>query len=106
MSWRENLYRRAADAAAPRPTLERTIEQSREQADASPYLEAFRSKGTDVLLLFSPADDIVMKMLLDFKGIKLVNAEDAKLEASTEARTAALRFTDASLRDSSQRKRE
>lgn len=39
-----------------------------------------------MLLLYSPADDIVMKLLLQFKGIKLVNAEDSKLEAETQAR--------------------
>lgn len=65
------------------------IPQSREQADASPYLEAFRSKGTDVLLLYSPADDIVMKLMLTFKGIRLVNAEDASLEADGVVRAVA-----------------
>lgn len=43
------------------------VAPNREAALSSPYLEAFLSKGTEVLLGYSPADEIVMRMLLMYK---------------------------------------
>jgi len=57
------------------------VSQSRDAAESSPYLEAFKARGIEVLLLYTPADEIVMKMLGDFQGAQLVSAEEADLSA-------------------------
>jgi HSP90 family molecular chaperone len=53
------------------------VASSREAAQASPYLEAFHARGIEVLLLYTPADEIVMKMLSQFQGASLISAEEA-----------------------------
>jgi len=57
------------------------VSQSREAAESSPYLEAFKARNIEVLLLFTPADEIVMKMMNSFQGARLVSAEEADLSA-------------------------
>ena len=37
----------------------------------SPYLEAFRAKGQDVLLLTDPIDEFMLPSLREYKGKKL-----------------------------------
>ena len=55
-------------------------------AEASPYMEAFRSASaaggapTEVLFLYAPLDDFVMNNLREFNGRKLVTAEMADLD--------------------------
>ncbi len=51
--------------------------ESAEQLRRSPYLEAFRAKGRDVLLLTEPIDEFVIPQLGEYKGKKLVAADRA-----------------------------
>ena len=55
---------------------------SRVEADASPYLESFRSKGLEVLIMLDEVDDIIMSSLGEFKGKKVRSASkgDIKLD--------------------------
>ena len=57
------------------------VAQSREAAESSPYLEAFAARNIEVLLLFTPADEIVMKMMGGFQGAALVSAQEADLSS-------------------------
>jgi molecular chaperone HtpG len=47
------------------------IGESRELIENSPYLENFKAKGQDVLLLSDPIDEFVMSALPEYKGKKL-----------------------------------
>jgi molecular chaperone HtpG len=47
------------------------IGESREQIEHSPYLEAFRAKGQDVLLLSDAIDEWVLPALHEYEGKKL-----------------------------------
>jgi molecular chaperone HtpG len=49
--------------------------ESAEQLRRSPYLEAFRAKGQDVLLLTDPIDEFAVPQLGEYKGKKLVAAD-------------------------------
>jgi molecular chaperone HtpG len=51
------------------------IGESAEQLRHSPYLEAFRAKGQDVLLLTDPIDEFSIPQLGEYKGKKLVAAD-------------------------------
>jgi TNF receptor-associated protein 1 len=55
---------------------------SRESAMSSPYMETFTKNGTEVLFLYQPIDEFVMKNLASFNGRKLVSVESS--EASSE----------------------
>jgi len=59
---------------------------SREEVMKSPYLEAFKDKGYDVLVMLDEVDDFVMSVLQEYKGkkIKSVIKGDIKLEKSDE----------------------
>ena len=48
------------------------IGESAEQLRRSPYLEAFRAKGQDVLLLTDPIDEFAIPQLGEYKGKKLI----------------------------------
>src|SRR5262249_40037228 len=61
------------------------IGESRELLEHSPYVEAFRSKGQDVLLLTDPIDEFALPNLGGYKGKKLVAADRGKLEEDKEA---------------------
>ncbi|MFP6901611.1 MAG: molecular chaperone HtpG, partial [Opitutales bacterium] len=54
---------------------------NREAIESGPYLEAFKARNLEVLLLFEPADEYVMQQLNEFDGKKLVSgdAEDIDL---------------------------
>merc|ERR1711916_220375 len=64
-------------AAAPetQDKLYYVVAPTRELADASPYMDAFKAKNTEVILLDEPVDEFVMRHLKDFKGKKLVSIE-------------------------------
>ncbi len=47
------------------------IGEEREPLEHSPYLEAFRAKGQDVLLLTDPVDELLMPHLGEYKGKRL-----------------------------------
>ena len=52
--------------------------ESAAQLRRSPYLEAFRAKGEDVLLLTDPVDEYVIPWLGEYKGKKLEPADRAE----------------------------
>lgn len=54
--------------------------RDRSTLEKSPYLEAFRSKGWEVLLLTEPIDDYLVGHLRDYKEKKLVSADAASLD--------------------------
>jgi molecular chaperone HtpG len=58
------------------------IGESAEQLRRSPYLEAFRAKGQDVLLLTDPIDEFALPQLGEYKGKKLVAADRAEAAAA------------------------
>lgn len=48
--------------------------------EESPYLEAFKLRGIEVLFLYEPIDDFVMTHLGEFEGRKLVSGEQEDIE--------------------------
>ncbi len=63
------------------------IGDSREQLIHSPYLEAFRAKGYDVLLLTDPIDEFIIPSLSEYRDKKLQAADRGELEED-KAKTA------------------
>jgi molecular chaperone HtpG len=63
------------------------IAASRDEAVKSPYIEAFREKGYEVLIMLDEVDDIIMNTLSEYKGkkIKSVIKGDIALDKSEEA---------------------
>lgn len=57
----------------------------RKQAESSPYLEAMRAKGYEVLFLYAHVDEFVMQHVRRHAGKDLVSAEAAELEATEPA---------------------
>jgi len=70
-----------AGEAAPLPPLYYAVGHSRAAAEASPYMEAFKSRGLEVLLMYRPSDEIVMRMLGSFEGHACVNVEEADVSS-------------------------
>jgi molecular chaperone HtpG len=58
--------------------------ESAEQLKRSPYLESFRAKGFDVLLLTDPVDEYAIPQLREYKGKKIqaVDRGEVKADAS------------------------
>jgi molecular chaperone HtpG len=56
--------------------------ESRGQLETSPYLESFRAKDQEVLLLTEPIDEFVMQSLPEYKGKKLKAADKGELDAA------------------------
>lgn len=52
----------------------------RSTLEQSPYLEAFKSRGIEVLFLYEPIDDFVMTHLGEFEEKKLVSGEQEDIE--------------------------
>lgn len=63
------------------------IGDSRDQLDHSPYLESFRAKGQDVLLLSETIDEYLVSSLYDYKGkrLKAVDKGELAKDESAEA---------------------
>jgi TNF receptor-associated protein 1 len=53
------------------------VSPTRDRDIASPYLEAFTTRGIEVLLSYLPGDEVVFKMLGQLEGYSLVNVEEA-----------------------------
>ncbi|MFW8601889.1 molecular chaperone HtpG [Desulfobacterota bacterium M19] len=53
---------------------------SREAIESGPYLEAFKSRGLEVIYTMEPIDDFVFSHLNEFDGKKLVSADRADLK--------------------------
>jgi len=70
---------------------------SREAAERSPHLEAFRARGYEVLLFLDPIDELWLRMRREFEGktltsvaqgtVELGTAEDAKKDESAREET-------------------
>ncbi|MFO0802421.1 MAG: molecular chaperone HtpG [Gemmataceae bacterium] len=58
------------------------IGDSVEQLRRSPYLEAFKARGQDVLLLSDPIDEFAIPQLGEYKGKRLQAADRAETSAS------------------------
>ncbi|RME73001.1 MAG: molecular chaperone HtpG [Verrucomicrobia bacterium] len=56
------------------------IGPNREALEASPYYEAFKLRGLEVLFLYEPVDEFVMNNLREFDGKKLVSADSPDLK--------------------------
>lgn len=54
--------------------------ETREQLAASPYVESFKAKGQEVLLLTDPMDEFVVGSLSEYQGKKLKAIDRGKLE--------------------------
>jgi molecular chaperone HtpG len=67
------------------------IGESRDLIEHSPYLEAFRARSQDVLLLTDPVDEFVFPSLGEYKGkqLKAVDRADLEGDKSEEAKKAA-----------------
>ncbi len=60
------------------------IGETREQIEHSPYLEAFRAKNQDVLLLTDPIDEFAMPALGSYKGKRLQPVDRGDLPGKTD----------------------
>lgn len=60
------------------------IGESREMLEQSPYLESFRSKGQEVLLLTDPIDEFVVQSLTTFKEKKLKAVDKGDLPGTVD----------------------
>jgi HSP90 family molecular chaperone len=60
------------------------VAPSRLQAEASPYLEAAKSRGYEVLFLYAHIDEFVMQHLMSVAGKQLVSVEAANLDVDGE----------------------
>jgi len=60
------------------------VAPSRQQAEASPYLEAAKSRGYEVLFLYAHIDEFVMQHLHTVAGKPLVSVEEANLDVDAE----------------------
>ena len=61
------------------------VAPNRQQAEASPYLEAARSRGYEVLYLYAHIDEFVMQHLVGVASKTLISVEAANLEAGDGA---------------------
>jgi molecular chaperone HtpG len=57
---------------------------SRETAARSPHLEAFRSRGWEVLFFVDPVDELWIRLPREFEGKKLVSAAMSDLKLGTD----------------------
>jgi molecular chaperone HtpG len=55
--------------------------ENRELIEHSPFLESFKAKGQEVLLLTEPIDELVVQALTEFQGKKLKAVDKGELDA-------------------------
>jgi TNF receptor-associated protein 1 len=58
---------------------------SREQLESSPYIEAFKTRGLEVIFFTDPVDEYVVDSLGEFEGKKLVSVTQAGVELEDAA---------------------
>jgi molecular chaperone HtpG len=58
---------------------------SREQLESSPYIEAFKTRGLEVIFFTDPVDEYVVESLGEFDGKKLVSVTQAGVELEDAA---------------------
>jgi len=74
-------FREYAERMAPsQENVYYIVAPSRQQAEASPYLEAAKSRGYEVLFLYAHIDEFVMQHLMSVAGKKLLSVEAANLD--------------------------
>jgi molecular chaperone HtpG len=61
-----------------------TTALSREAAERSPHLEAFRARGWEVLLFVDPVDELWLRMPRELSGKKLVSATQSDLQLGSD----------------------
>jgi molecular chaperone HtpG len=61
------------------------IGETREQLEHSPYLEAYRAKGQDVLLMTDPIDEFMVPRLGEYKGKTFHAADRAEVKEAQPA---------------------
>ncbi len=63
------------------------IAESREMVENSPYMEQFKAKGIEVLVLTDPVDEIVVQALGSYKekSLKAIDRGELEVEKETEA---------------------
>jgi molecular chaperone HtpG len=66
--------------------------ETREQLEHSPYLESFRDRGWEVLLLTDPIDEFVTEALAEYKGKKLKAADRGALDGAAVSEEAKKAF--------------
>ena len=60
------------------------IAENRQMVDNSPYMEYFRSKGYEVLIMTEPVDEMVVQALPEFKGKKLKAIDRGELDSKDD----------------------
>jgi molecular chaperone HtpG len=60
------------------------VAESREAADASPHLEAFRARGVEVLYFLDPVDELLAQTLPEFEGKRLKSVGKGTVELGSE----------------------
>jgi molecular chaperone HtpG len=63
------------------------VGETREQLEHSPYLESFRDRGWEVLLLAEPIDEFVVTSLTEYKEKKLKAADRGTLDSTVADET-------------------
>lgn len=66
---------------------------SRDSALSSAYMESFKAKGVEVLLLYSTVDEFVMTNLMQYSGKSLISAEAAKLAVEDSSASGAAKLS-------------
>eukprot|EP00743_Colponemidia_sp_Colp-15_P006611 GILK01007124.1.p1 GENE.GILK01007124.1~~GILK01007124.1.p1 ORF type:complete len:686 (+),score=140.46 GILK01007124.1:58-2115(+) len=61
------------------------VSSTRSVAESSPYVEAFRKKGREVLYLYNPIDEYVMQHLHTVSGKRLMTAEASMEDIGSDA---------------------
>jgi molecular chaperone HtpG len=56
--------------------------ENREMLENSPYLESFKARGQEVLLLTDPVDEFVVSALTEYKGKKLKAVDKGEMSAA------------------------
>ena len=76
------LSRYVENMSAEQKEIHYLIGETREQLENSPYLEAFKARNEDVLLLTDPIDEFAIPALGIYKGKKLQAADRGDLDDS------------------------
>lgn len=56
---------------------------NRQMGETSPYYEAFKKKGLEVLFVYSLADEVVLQNVVDYRSKRVVSVESAHVDLSS-----------------------
>ena len=62
------------------PALYYVTAPTRETAERSPHLEAFRARGYEVLFVLDPIDELWLRLPREFEGKKLVSVAKSAVD--------------------------